>query len=96
MSQSENEALLNEDIESCKIKKDFVIHVVNESLDNYQFRTRIRPSVKHDELVMFNVDKAMRMRREAIDASIGNVVVSDDIRLTLSLLNSKGGPQKHN
>ena len=72
--------------------KDCIIYVMNDDLDEYYCRIRIRPSVKHDKLAIFNVDKAVRLRRESMDAAIGNYTVNNDIHWTLSLLNEKCGP----
>lgn len=85
---------IKDDFLSYKVIKDCVIYVVNDRLDDFHFRIRICPSLKHDKLAIFNIDKSMRLREEAMFAAIQDMVVSDDIHWTLSLLNHKNGPQE--
>ena len=87
-----NGSCINNDFESYKIIKDCVIYVMNDGLDDFYCRIRVCPSMKHDKLAIFNIDQALRLRRESMNAAVGNYVVHDDIHWTLSLLNEKYGP----
>ena len=75
-----------------KVIKNCVIYVLNVRRDGFHYRIRITPSAKQDKLGIFNVDEAMRLKTEAMEAAMKNKAVGDDIHWTLSLLNEKYGP----